>query len=95
MKTIQRLLHGLNRGGCRLAILLIIAYQRTIGVVLGGRCRFYPTCSEYAKIVFSRFNFFHALWLTSWRLLRCQPLCRGGEELPPMPTDGQKPPACH
>lgn len=75
----------LNAVFCRIALLLIAAYQRTLGLLLGGRCRFYPSCSEYAKTVFTRFNFFHALALTLWRLLRCQPLCKGGEDYPPPP----------
>ncbi|MCH9705282.1 MAG: membrane protein insertion efficiency factor YidD [Proteobacteria bacterium] len=73
----------LNKLACRLAILLILGYQRSLGLLLGGRCRFYPSCSEYARIVFTRFNFFTAFRLTLWRLLRCQPLCKGGEDLPP------------
>lgn len=73
----------LNMMMCRFAVGLIIAYQYTLGRLLGGRCRFYPTCSEYAKIVFTRFNFFYALYLTCHRLLRCQPLCKGGEDPPP------------
>lgn len=73
----------LNTLACTFALLLIKLYQRTLGYVLGGRCRFYPTCSEYARIAFGRFNFFTALCLTVWRLLRCQPLAKGGEDLPP------------
>lgn len=38
-----------------------------------GKCRFLPTCSEYAKGCYERFNFFKATRLTIWRLLRCNP----------------------
>ena len=67
----------------RLALLLIAAYQKILSPLLGNRCRFYPTCSEYAKISFTRFNFLRALWLTTRRLSRCHPMCKGGEDFPP------------
>ena len=73
----------LNAFACKCVLLLIWLYQRSLGYVMGGQCRFYPTCSEYARIVFGRFGFFTALRLTIWRLLRCQPLAKGGEDLPP------------
>ena len=73
----------LNTLACRAALSLITLYQHSLGYLLGGRCRFYPTCSEYAKICFTRLGFFRALRLTLWRLLRCQPLAKGGEDPPP------------
>ena len=67
----------------RLALLLIAAYQKILSPLLGNRCRFYPSCSEYAKISFTRFPFPRALWLTTRRLSRCHPMCKGGEDFPP------------
>jgi putative membrane protein insertion efficiency factor len=52
-------------------------YQRAVAPFLPGRCRFYPSCSEYALECFHRFSFFKALGLTSWRIARCTPLSRG------------------
>ena len=37
------------------------------------RCRFYPTCSHYAKECYLKFNFIKASFLTLWRLIRCNP----------------------
>ncbi|MEI6790228.1 MAG: membrane protein insertion efficiency factor YidD [Myxococcaceae bacterium] len=59
-------------------IALIRFYQRLISPLLGPRCRFYPTCSEYSKNAFERHGFIFACFLTLKRLLRCQPLSQGG-----------------
>ena len=68
---------------CRFAVRVLAIYQRIFSVFFFGRCRFHPTCSEYARIVFKRFSFFSACRLTIWRLLRCHPFCPGGEDPPP------------
>ncbi|QVK20642.1 membrane protein insertion efficiency factor YidD [Mycoplasmatota bacterium] len=41
-------------------------------------CRYHPTCSEYAKEAFENKNFFYALVLSIWRILRCNPFSKGG-----------------
>ncbi len=41
-------------------------------------CRFVPTCSEYAKIAIERYGAARGSALAVKRLLRCQPLCKGG-----------------
>lgn len=74
----------------RLALALLNGYQKTLGGLFAGRCRFSPTCSEYAKISFTRFSFLRALFLTLWRLARCHPFCPGGEDLPPPACGGAK-----
>lgn len=66
----------------RLATYAIIAYQHSLSLVLGPRCRFYPSCSEYAKECFTRFGFVKALGKTGGRLARCHPLHPGGIDLP-------------
>ena len=65
------------------ALMLLRGYQLLLGGFFAGSCRFYPTCSEYAKTAFSRFSFFRACRLVLWRLLRCHPFCPGGCDLPP------------
>ncbi|MFH0992769.1 MAG: membrane protein insertion efficiency factor YidD [bacterium] len=42
------------------------------------RCRYSPTCSNYALQAYENYNFFYATILTVWRILRCNPLSRGG-----------------
>jgi uncharacterized protein len=43
-----------------------------------GACRFQPTCSEYAAIAVSEYGIVRGGWMAFYRLLRCQPLCKGG-----------------
>lgn len=43
-----------------------------------GACRFQPTCSEYAAIAVSEYGLLRGGWMALCRLLRCQPLCKGG-----------------
>ena len=53
-------------------------YQRWISPAFGQRCRYYPSCSEYAVQAVQRFGILRGLLLASWRLLRCNPWSRGG-----------------
>ena len=73
----------------RLAMFAIRLYQRILGPVLGGHCRFYPSCSNYALEAFQRKPFLSALGKTIWRLARCHPFHPGGYD-PVEPED--KPP---
>lgn len=57
---------------------LVRAYQLLISPVLGSRCRFHPTCSEYAREALQRFGLLRGGWLTIRRIVRCQPFCDGG-----------------
>ena len=57
---------------------LIRFYQRHISSHTAPACRFSPTCSHYAIEAFQRHGAFFGLLLTLWRLLRCNPLFRGG-----------------
>ena len=60
-----------------LSLTLIKAYKTYLSPLLPARCRFYPSCSEYALQAYTNFNFFYASWLTLKRLLRCNPFSRG------------------
>ena len=61
-----------------LAVLPIRAYQRLLSPVLGSRCKYYPSCSEYAAQAIGRFGILRGLVLAGWRLLRCNPWSHGG-----------------
>ena len=61
-----------------IAVLPIRLYQRLISPALGQRCRYYPTCSDYAVQAIGRFGILRGLILGVWRLLRCNPFSRGG-----------------
>ena len=58
----------------------IRGYQRLLSPFLGSRCRFCPSCSEYAREAIARFGVLRGAWLGLLRILRCQPLCEGGED---------------
>lgn len=62
----------------KMFLVMIHFYQAFISPFLGPRCRFQPTCSEYAKECFTRFSLPRALWYSTKRLLRCHPFHPGG-----------------
>jgi len=68
----------------RILLALIAAYKRLLSPLLGARCRFHPSCSDYAREAIERFGAGRGGVLGLWRILRCQPLCRGGMD--PVPA---------
>lgn len=63
----------------RLAVVAPIrVYQRLFSPALGQRCKYYPSCSEYAAQAIERFGILRGLVLAVWRLLRCNPWSHGG-----------------
>jgi putative membrane protein insertion efficiency factor len=62
----------------RVAVLPIKLYQRLLSPLVGQRCRYYPSCSQYAAQAIGRFGILRGLILAAWRLLRCNPFSRGG-----------------
>jgi uncharacterized protein len=51
-------------------------YKTYLSMLVGGSCRFVPTCSVYAYEAIERFGVARGAWLTLKRLLRCHPLSR-------------------
>ena len=70
----------------KIVVLPIRLYQRLIAPALGARCKYYPSCSEYAAQAIERFGILRGLVLAGWRLLRCNPWSRGGFD----PVDDQR-----
>jgi len=60
------------------AIAPIRLYQRILSPAFGSRCKYHPSCSEYAAQAISRFGILRGLVLAGWRLLRCNPWSHGG-----------------
>lgn len=54
------------------------------------RCRYIPSCSEYSKGCYEKFNFFKASLLTLLRILRCNPLFKGGYDPVPLTRKEKK-----
>ncbi|HET9843754.1 MAG TPA: membrane protein insertion efficiency factor YidD [Gammaproteobacteria bacterium] len=67
-------------------ITLIRGYQWCISPLIGPACRFYPTCSEYAKTAISDYGAIKGSWLIFKRLCRCHPLHPGGYDPVPRGT---------
>lgn len=70
----------------QLAVFLIRLYQWTVSPLLGARCRFYPSCSQYALEAVRRFGVLRGSWLTLARLSRCHPFHAGGFDPVPQET---------
>nr|WP_173651652.1 membrane protein insertion efficiency factor YidD [Ndongobacter massiliensis] len=65
----------------RIAEGLIRFYQRWISPLYGsGKCKYQPTCSQYALEAFRRYRFTTACCLSLWRILRCNPFSKGGKD---------------
>ena len=64
-------------------MLMVRGYQVVLSPLLGGRCRFAPSCSLYALEAFERHGALRGLWLTIRRVGRCHPL--GGSGVDPVP----------
>ncbi|MEH6453371.1 MAG: membrane protein insertion efficiency factor YidD [Psychromonas sp.] len=66
------------------AIKFIRLYQIVISPMIGPRCRFTPTCSQYAIEAVESHGVLKGCWLAAKRLIKCQPLSEGGYD--PVPT---------
>ncbi|HEX8403406.1 MAG TPA: membrane protein insertion efficiency factor YidD [Duganella sp.] len=65
---------------------LLRAYQLMISPLLGPRCRFYPSCSNYALEALQVHGAGKGSWLAAKRVCRCHPFNDGGfDPVPPVP----------
>jgi len=64
-------------------VAVIRLYRLTLGGIVGGRCRFYPSCSEYAEEAVREVGALRGSMFAAWRVLRCSPLSAGGVDRPP------------
>ena len=68
-----------------LCLILLTVYRKYISPCFPPCCRFEPSCSAYAMEAIALHGVFRGLGLTLWRLLRCQPFCKGGYDPVPLP----------
>ena len=61
-----------------LLLSMLRGYQYAISPLLGANCRFYPTCSDYARDAIDRHGVFKGTWLSLRRIARCHPYHPGG-----------------
>jgi uncharacterized protein len=66
------------------AIWLITCYRYGLSPWLGNRCRFLPSCSEYACSVLHSHGIFYGGYLSIKRILRCHPWGGSGIDEPPV-----------
>lgn len=64
-------------------IAIIKLYQWIISPILGPKCRFTPSCSNYALEALKKYGIFKGTWLTVKRISRCHPF--GGHGYDPVP----------
>ena len=69
---------GRPGAGARMLLLLIEVYRVTLAPLIGGYCRFVPSCSVYAEEALRRHGAAGGSRLAAGRLLRCHPFHRGG-----------------
>jgi len=66
------------------AVFFVELYRKLLSPLLGvGKCRFLPTCSEYAVQAFEKYGLMLGFMLAVRRLLRCGPWSEGGYD--PLP----------
>jgi hypothetical protein len=85
-----------------LLLALLRFYKRFISPLLGPRCRFYPSCSDYSAAAIRRHGALAGSYMTVCRLARCHPGCEGGHDpvpetftLTPWRAPPPKPPEQH
>ncbi|WP_233704079.1 membrane protein insertion efficiency factor YidD [Helicobacter mesocricetorum] len=66
----------------KVSIAMINFYQCYISALLGAKCRYYPSCSEYSKQIFQFHNPFVAFYKTFLRILSCNQFFQGGINYP-------------
>ncbi|TRZ73805.1 MAG: membrane protein insertion efficiency factor YidD [Streptomycetaceae bacterium] len=52
-------------------------YQKWISPMFGARCKYYPSCSNYAVSAIEAYGV-KGLAMSAWRLVRCNPWSHGG-----------------
>ena len=68
----------MSRQARRLALYPVRAYQRLVSPALPRRCKYYPTCSDYAVQAIESYGILRGAILAAWRVLRCNPFSHGG-----------------
>jgi uncharacterized protein len=58
--------------------LLVMGYQRLLSPLLPARCKYHPSCSQYALDALREYGLARGVILAAWRLLRCNPWSHGG-----------------
>ncbi len=79
-----------KQGLAQAAVGCIQAYRYFLSPWLGFQCRFYPTCSLYAKEAFQKHGWWTGAYLALLRVLRCHPWHPGGTDAVPLKINEKK-----
>jgi putative membrane protein insertion efficiency factor len=63
-------------------VLFVRLYQLTLSPIVGRQCRFQPTCSNYMIGAVEKYGALRGTLKGLWRIVRCNPFCRGGWDPP-------------
>ncbi len=85
-RSVRRTLWAIGGPARLFLIVLIRVYRVTLGQMVGGGCRFHPSCSAYAEDAIRNTGALRGSLLAGWRVLRCSPLSKGGVDYPPKPA---------
>jgi putative membrane protein insertion efficiency factor len=72
----------ISNGVKQIILKFIRFYQKFISPNLGSNCRFFPSCSNYTYQAIVKYGLFKGFKKGIWRILRCNPLSKGGIDLP-------------
>ncbi len=62
----------------RVLIGLVYLYRATLGPLMGGHCRYQPTCSQYAIDAIHKYGPWRGAWRAVRRICRCHPFGGSG-----------------
>ncbi|MCS6875415.1 MAG: membrane protein insertion efficiency factor YidD [Aquificaceae bacterium] len=65
-----------------LVIAFLKFWRSFISPIYPPSCRYYPSCSSYAIMAVEKHGVLKGMFKTFWRILRCNPLSRGGVDYP-------------
>ena len=84
MKGLRAAAGAVSRAAAAVLILGVRAYQGSLGLLLGGHCRYIPSCSEYAIEALRLHGPIRGTAMAVWRILRCHPYASSGyDPVPP------------
>lgn len=83
-----RLARALRSGATWLLLALVHAYRLALAPLLGGACRFEPSCSAYAEQALRAHGPLRGAWLAGRRIARCHPLGAWGYDPVPKGKEG-------
>lgn len=72
-KTMMLIVRGFNRAISFTLVALVWVYRGTLGIFMGGHCRYQPTCSQYMLDAVAKYGPWRGGWKGIRRILRCHP----------------------